>query len=139
MKKVLFGLSVIGMTAMVSCKKDEAKKTEETPATEVTATEETTETAPEATETAASSSVEVPKFSTPEMQKLADDYAAYYAEVIAASKSGDAAKMTELQTKGQEWATKTTSAMSKMTPEDAQKWSAFATALAQEQANAAKK
>lgn len=135
MKKVLFGLSVIGMTAMVSCKKEEAK-TEDAPATEVTATEET----PATTETTevTTATVEVPKFSTPEMQKFADDYAAYYAEALAASKSGDAAKITALQTKGQEWATKTTAAMSKMTPEDAQKWSAFATALAQEQANAAK-
>ena len=134
MKKVLFGLSVIGMTAMVSCKKEEVK-TEEAPATEVTATEEVpAETTMETT----TATVEVPKFSTPEMQKFADDYAAYYAEVFAASKSGDAAKITALQTKGQEWATKATTAMSKMTPEDAQKWSTFATALAQEQANAAK-
>ena len=134
MKKVLFGLSVIGMTAMVSCKKEEAKP--EAPATEVTATEETpaAETPAETT----TATVEVPKFSTPEMQKFADEYAAYYAEAMAASKSGDAAKITALQAKGQEWATKTTAAMSKMTPEDAQKWSAFATALAQEQANAVK-
>ena len=130
MKKVLFGLSVIGMTAMVSCKKEEVK-TEEAPATEVTATEET----PAETTTA---TVEVPKFSTPEMQKFADEYAAYSAEAMAAAKSGDAAKITALQAKGTEWATKTTAAMSKMTPEDAQKWSTFATALAQEQANSMK-
>ena len=131
MKKVLFGLSVIGMTAMVSCKKEEVK-TEEAPATEVTATEET----PAAETTTAT--VEVPKFSTPEMQKFADEYAAYSAEAMAAAKSGDAAKITALQAKGTEWATKTTAAMSKMTPEDAQKWSTFATALAQEQANSMK-
>ena len=131
MKKVLFGLSAIGMTAMVSCKKEEVK-TEEAPATEVTATEET----PAAETTTAT--VEVPKFSTPEMQKFADEYAAYSAEAMAAAKSGDAAKITALQAKGTEWATKTTAAMSKMTPEDAQKWSTFATALAQEQANSMK-
>ncbi|MFC6097152.1 hypothetical protein ACFPVY_10905 [Flavobacterium qiangtangense] len=135
MRKVLFGLSVIGMTAMVSCKKEEVK-TEETPATEVTATEETpaTETPAETT----TATVEVPKFSTPEMQKFADEYAAYSTEAMAAAKSGDAAKITALQAKGTEWATKTTAAMSKMTPEDAQKWSTFATALAQEQANSMK-
>jgi hypothetical protein len=135
MKKVLFGLSVIGMTAMISCKKEEVKT--EATATETTATETpaTEETPAEVTTTA---TVEVPKFSTPEMQKFADDYAAYYAEVLAVSKSGDAAKITALQAKGQEWATKSAAAMSKMTPEDAQKWSTFATALAQEQANAAK-
>ena len=136
MKKVLFGLSVIGMTAMVSCKKEEAK-TEEAPATEVTATEETPAVAETPAETT-TATVEVPKFSTPEMQKFADEYAAYYAESIAAAKSGDAAKITALQAKGQEWATKTTAAMSKMTPEDAQKWSTFAAALAQEQANSMK-
>ena len=130
MKKVLFGLSVIGMSAMVSCK--EEVKTEEAPATEVVAVEET----PAAEVTTAT--VEVPKFSTPEMQKFADEYAAYYADMIAVSKSGDAAKITELQAKSQEWATKATAAMSKMSPEDAQKWSTFATALAQEQANAMK-
>jgi len=135
MKKVLFGLSVIGMTAMVSCKKEEAK-TEDAPATEVTATEETPATETPAVTT--TTTVEVPKFSTPEMQKFADEYAAYTAEAIAVSKSGDAAKITALQAKAQEWATKTTAAMSKMTPEDAQKWSTFATALAQEQANSMK-
>lgn len=135
MKKLLFGLSILGMVAMVSCK-DAETKTEEATETEATGTEETTVTE---TETAdATSAVEVPKFSNEEVQKFADDYAAYYADVIAVTKSGDAAKIAELQTKATEWATKTQSVMTKMSPDDAKKWGEFATALATSQANAAK-
>ena len=67
------------------------------------------------------------------MQKFASDYAKYTEDVIAAAKSNDAAKVAELQTKASEWATKSQAAVAKMTPEDAKKWSEFATALANAQ------
>lgn len=129
MKKVLFALSVVGLTTMVSCKKDEVKV--ETESVDTTAVETA---APVVEETKTTTTVEVPTFSNDEVQKFASDYAKYTEDVIAAAKSNDAAKVAELQTKASEWATKSQAALAKMTPEDAKKWSEFATALANAQA-----
>ena len=129
MKKVLFALSVVGLTTMVSCKKDEVKV--ETESVDTTAVETA---APVVEETKTTTTVEVPTFSNDEVQKFASDYAKYTEDVIAAAKSNDAAKVAELQTKASEWATKSQAAVAKMTPEDAKKWSEFATALANAQA-----
>lgn len=129
MKKVLFALTVVGLTTMVSCKKDEVKV--ETESVDTTAVETA---APVVEETKTTTTVEVPTFSNDEVQKFASDYAKYTEDVIAAAKSNDAAKVAELQTKASEWATKSQAALAKMTPEDAKKWSEFATALANAQA-----
>ena len=129
MKKVLFALSVVGLTTMVSCKKDEVKVETESVDTTAVDTE-----APVVEETKTTTTVEVPTFSNDEVQKFASDYAKYTEDVIAAAKSNDAAKVAELQTKASEWATKSQAAVAKMTPEDAKKWSEFATALANAQA-----
>lgn len=129
MKKVLFALTVVGLTTMVSCKKDEVKV--ETESVDTTAVETA---APVVEETKTTTTVEVPTFSNDEVQKFASDYAKYTEDVIAAAKSNDAAKVAELQTKASEWATKSQVALAKMTPEDAKKWSEFATALANAQA-----
>ena len=129
MKKVLFALSVVGLTTMVSCKKDEVKV--ETETVDSTAVETA---APVVEETTTTTTVEVPTFSNDEVQKFASDYAKYTEDVIAAAKSNDAAKVAELQAKASEWATKSQAALAKMTPEDAKKWSEFATALANAQA-----
>lgn len=129
MKKVLFALSVVGLTTMVSCKKDEVKVETESVDTTAVNTE-----APVVEETKTTTTVEVPTFSNDEVQKFASDYAKYTEDVIAAAKSNDAAKVAELQTKASEWATKSQAALAKMTPEDAKKWSEFTTALATAQA-----
>lgn len=129
MKKVLFALTVVGLTTMVSCKKDEVKV--ETESVDTTAVETA---APVVEETKTTTTVEVPTFSNDEVQKFASDYAKYTEDVIAAAKSNDVAKVAELQTKASEWATKSQAALAKMTPEDAKKWSEFATALANAQA-----
>lgn len=122
-------LSVVGLTTMVSCKKDEVKV--ETESVDTTAVETA---APVVEETKTTTTVEVPTFSNDEVQKFASDYAKYTEDVIAAAKSNDAAKVTELQAKASEWATKSKAALAKMTPEDAKKWGEFATALANAQA-----
>ncbi|MFJ1354120.1 hypothetical protein ACILDV_08425 [Capnocytophaga canimorsus] len=79
------------------------------------------------------SSVEVPKFKSPEVQKFADEYANYYKEVSEAVKSGSAEKVQQLQTKATEWATKSQEYLSKMTAEDAKTWSEWVTKLTQNQ------
>ncbi|WON95843.1 MULTISPECIES: hypothetical protein [unclassified Sphingobacterium] len=70
--------------------------------------------------------VPIPKFSSAETQKLAEDYTKYIKEFIAVAKSGDVVKLKELASKRQEWATKETEAVSKFTPEDAKLWKAYA-------------
>ena len=128
MKKVLFALSLVGLTAMVSCKKEEVK----VEATTVDSTAVQTE-APVETKTETTTSVAIPDFSNDEVQKYAEDYAKYMEDVMAASKSNDAAKITELQAKASEWATKSQAVTAKMTPEDAKKWGEFVTSLANAQ------
>lgn len=128
MKKVFLTFAVAGLVTLTSCDKKEAD-----PAVETT-TETTTETDPQTeapvTETEATASVEVPKFSNADVQKFADEYAAFYAEMIAASKAGDQTKLTELQTKAVEWAQKSQEWTTKMTPEDAKLWAEWAQKLA---------
>lgn len=133
MKKVVLALGVIAMVSMTSCNKD--KKVEEG-ATE--ATEQAEGTSEEGTEEAASS-IEVPEFSTPEMNEYAKEYAAYLEEVAEVTKSGDAEKIKELAEKGKDWAAKSAEKLKTMTPEDMQKWSEWASKIAQEQAAAMQK
>ena len=132
MKKVFLALTVIGLVTLTSC--DDKKKAEET-------TVENTETTPEAdpaveteVETTATTTVEVPKFSNSDVQKFADEYGAFYSEMIAASKAGDQAKLTELQGKAVEWAQKSQTFTQKMTAEDMKLWSDWAQKLASEAA-----
>ena len=65
---------------------------------------------------------EVPKFSNEETQKFAKEYAAYYKEVLEASKAKDAAKIAELGQKGQDLAKSAQEKMTKMFAEDAKVW-----------------
>lgn len=134
MKKIILSLGAVALISMTSCEKKEATKTDTTP------TENTASTNDTATNNTASTDapktvmgVEVPKFSNPEAQKFADEYAAFMAEATEVSKSGDAAKMQEFSKKTQEWATKQAEMASKMTPEDAKLWSDFAMKLSQAQ------
>lgn len=127
MKKVFLTFAVAGLVTLTSCDK------KADPAVETT-TETTTETNPETeapvTQTEATAEVDVPKFSNSDVQKFADEYASFYAEMIAAAKAGDQAKVSELQTKAVEWAQKSQEFTSKMTPEDARLWAEWAQKLA---------
>ena len=80
----------------------------------------------------AAGEVAIPKFSSAETQKLAEDYTKYIKEFITVAKSGDVVKLKELASKRQEWATKETEAVSKFTPEDAKLWKAYAESLGRE-------
>lgn len=134
MKKLVLALGVIAMVSMTSCKKD--KKVEEG----IETTEQTEGTSEEGTEeTAKESSIEVPEFSTPEMNDFAKEYAVFLEENMEVVKSGDQAKIQELSTKAQEWASKSAEKLKGMTPEDAKKWADWATKVAQEQAAAMQK
>ena len=140
MKKLVFALGAVAMLSMVSCGKKETPA--EKPATEATADSTAQETAEPAAEEKAAEGVagalsEVPKFSNEETQKFAEEYAAYYKEVLEAAKAKDAAKSAELAQKAQDLAKSAQEKMTKMTPEDAKVWGEWAQKIATEVAAAA--
>lgn len=122
-------LGAFAALSLTSCKKEEPKTAE------TTATAEATESAAKVEDVVSSS--DVPKFSDPEITKFAEEYNTYVKDMMAASKAQDATKIQELSAKGQEWATKSQTAMAKMTAEDQKLWSDYYTKLAQDMTNAA--
>jgi len=140
MKKLVFALGAVVMLSMVSCGKKETPA--EKPATEAAADSTAQEAAQPAAEEKAAEGVagalsEVPKFSNEETQKFAEEYAAYYKEVLEAAKAKDAAKSAELAQKAQDLAKSAQEKMTKMTPEDAKVWGEWAQKIATEVAAAA--
>ena len=140
MRKLVFALGAVAMLSMVSCGKKETPA--EKPATEETAKEGEATEQPAAEEKAAEGDVagafaDVPKFSNEEVQKFAEEYAAYYKEVFEAYKAKDAAKSAELAQKAQDLAKSAQEKMTKMTPEDAKLWADWAQKIATEAAAAA--
>ena len=139
MKKLVFALGAVAMLSMVSCGKKETPA--EKPATEEAAKEGEATEQPAAEEKAAEGVAgalsEVPKFSNEEVQKFAEEYAAYYKEVLEASKAKDAAKIAELGQKGQDLAKSAQEKMTKMSAEDAKVWGEWAQKIATEVAAAA--
>jgi len=139
MKKLVFALGAVAMLSMVSCGKKETPA--EKPATEAadSTAQETAEPAAEekAAEGVAGALSEVPKFSNEETQKFAEEYAAYYKEVLEAAKAKDAAKSAELAQKAQDLAKSAQEKMTKMTPEDAKAWGEWAQKITTEVAAAA--
>ena len=140
MRKLVFALGAVAMLSMVSCGKKETPA--EKPATEAAADSTAQETAEPAAEEKAAEGVagalsEVPKFSNEETQKFAEEYAAYYKEVLEAAKAKDAAKSAELAQKAQDLAKSAQEKMTKMTPEDAKAWGEWAQKITTEVAAAA--
>ena len=127
MKKTIFILGAFAALSLTSCKKEEPKTTEPTATAEPAAAK--------AEDVVASS--DLPKFSSPEITKFAEEYNTYVKDMMAASKAQDATKIQELSAKAQEWATKAQTAMAKMTPEDQKLWTEYYTKLSQDMTNAA--
>ena len=138
MRKLVFALGAVAMLSMVSCGKKETPA--EQPATEEAAKEGEATEQPAAEEKAAegvaNAFADVPKFSNEEVQKFAEEYAAYYKEVFEANKAKDAAKLAELGQKGVDFAKSAQEKLTKMTPEDAKLWADWAQKIATEAAAA---
>ena len=135
MKKLVVALGAVAMLSMVSCGKKETPA--EQPATEevakdsaAEATEQPAAEGEKVAENVADAFADVPKFSNEETQKFAEEYAAYYKEVLEASKAKDAAKLAELGQKGQELAKSAQEKMTKMSAEDAKVWVEWAQKIA---------
>lgn len=119
-------LALISLLAVACKDKKEDKKEEPTtaPTTTPTTTEPTTTTTPPATD--------VPKFSDPEVQKFANDYAAFINEYKAGM--NDPAKLADLTQKLQDWSKKSTDIGVKLAskPEEAAAWSNWLLKIAEE-------
>lgn len=130
MKKLVLSALFASTMLVVSC--DKKKGVEETTTTETeTTVDPVTDT--QTTTTTTETTLEVPKFNSPEAQKFAEEYTAYVKEQMEAAKSGDAAKIQELQAKAAEWTKRQTELAAKLTPADAKLWQEYAMKLAQQQ------
>ena len=125
MKKLFLVVAIAGFITSCKDKKDE-KKAEDATTTTSTTTEEPKM---EPTTTAATG---VPSFSDPEVQKFANDYAAFMANYKAGMQ--DPAKMADLTKDMQEWTAKSNTITMKLsqTPGEAKKWGEWAMAISKE-------
>ncbi len=120
MNKLFIAFGLASTLAIFGCSKEvEAEK-------EAASNTSTTAEAP------AEVSSDIPQFSSPEIQKFAKEYAVFQKEIMDAAKSGDAAKIQELQGKATEWIGKAQEVEQQMTPEDAQKWANWTQKLVEE-------
>jgi hypothetical protein len=126
MKKLFAVLAVVAI--MTSCK--DKNKEETKPSVPTTSTPEIT--TPKEPTTATTGTAGVPKFSDPEVQKFANDYAAFIAEYKSGMK--DPAKLMELSKTAKEWAAKGQSIPMKMAahPEEAKAWAEWWLAMNKE-------
>lgn len=139
MKKLIFGLSVVGLLFAVSCKKEESKEVvaTETPAV---STEMQAPAAPaNAADTTAAAVTEakvaalaIPAFKSADLAKYAQDYTVYAKDLAAAAKAGNAAKLAELQAKGADWVKNFQALAGKLSADDMKLWNDYKTQLAAE-------
>lgn len=128
MKKTFLGFAVAAVL-MVACNNAENKST----TTGDSAVNESIEhEVAKAPSTDVHTHGDVPKFSSPEIQQLADSYATFYHDYAEAVKSKDVAKLQAYATDAGSWATKAQEAMSKMTAEDVEKWTQWSQKVASE-------
>ena len=134
MKKLFAVLALAGV--MVSC--NNKKKDEKAPEKDTTTTTNTTNTTTETTTETTTAPAGVPTFSDPEVQKFANDYAAF----ITQYKSGmtDPAKAAELAKSAQEWSKRSTEIAMKLAakPDEAKAFSEWLMGLAKEMMPATK-
>lgn len=118
MKKLFAVLALAGI--MASC--NNKKKDEPKPESDTTTTTTTTNTDAPPADAPAANTAGVPAFSDPDVQKFANDYAAFIAEYKAGF--NDPAKLAELSKNLQEWSAKATEIGMKLAakPEEAQAW-----------------
>ncbi len=133
MKKLFAVLAIAGFMTACKDKKDE-KKVEDTMTTTPTTTTTTTDnpTTPTTTDNMSSGTITAPKFSDPEVQQFANDYAAFWNEYKAGK--NDPAKLADLSKKMSDWSTKAQSVGMKLakTPNEAKVWSDWVVSINKE-------
>lgn len=130
MKKLL--LTVVIAASLVACNSTSTKKDGSADSTKT----ENKAQEPEKDAAAPASSSDVPKFSNAEIQKLAEEYATFMKEYIAAYQAKDNAKIAELGTKFQEYGTSTATTLSTMSAGDAKLWTDYFTKVTEDMTKA---
>lgn len=121
MKKLFLAITVIGLVTVTSCKKEEEKMNDAIQDTTEQVAETTVENV-EAANDVDAAIASIPQFSSPEVQKFAEEYAAFAKEAATAAQSGDTSKIQELQAKTVEWTRKIGEINQKLSADEAQKF-----------------
>jgi hypothetical protein len=132
MKKVILSCTAVALFTfgLISCGENK-ETTKETTTTETTTTEAT-----KPAETVAS---DAPTFSNEEVNKGLAEYKSMINDYVAAIQSKDQAKAADLTTKAQAVSASMSSWMTKLKPEETQKFTEYMTKLSQEWSAAAMK
>jgi hypothetical protein len=134
MKKLLVILAITGSVVACNNKSDSKETRKDTSATNTNATTTSPQvTSPENTSTSTSGvTIDVPKFKDPEVQKFADDYAAWVITYRAALK--DPAKAQEMQKQSTDWSNRSQALTAKLMadPAEYQKMAMFMMKMTQE-------
>lgn len=135
MKRILLAGTACALFAsvLVSCGENKETSTE----TETTTTTTTESELPADDGAAAASVSDAPTFSDEEVNKGLAEYKALIDEYAAAVKEKNQAKIAELTTKAQEASQNMQSWMTKLKPEETQKFTEYTQQLSQEWSNAA--
>jgi hypothetical protein len=133
MKKLFAVIALAGV--MVSC--GNKKKEEKTAGKDTTVTNTTNTTGDQTTTTTTTNTAGVPTFSDPEVQKFANDYAAFVTDYKNGLK--DPAKLAELTKSMQDWSSRSQSIGMKLAsnPEEAKKWTDWVMVISKELTDAA--
>lgn len=128
MKKILLIITALGLIAFTSCKNQEEDVSDVTEGIDSIVNDaEELEDYEQVQIDASKVASDIPQFSDPEVQKLAEEYSAYFNELMQAG--DDTEKLHELLGEGVEWSKRVSQLTQKMSEEDLDKWSRWSSQL----------
>lgn len=128
MKKTFLIFTAIGLIAFTSCKNQEEDVSDVTEGIDSIVNDaEELEDYEQVQIDASKVASDIPQFSDPEVQKFAEEYSAYFNELMQAG--DDTEKLHELLGEGVEWSKRVSQLTQKMSEEDLDKWSRWSSQL----------
>lgn len=128
MKKTFLIITALGLIAFTSCKNQEENVSDVTEGIDSIANDaEELEDYEQVQIDASKVASDIPQFSDPEVQKFAEEYSAYFNELMQAG--DDTEKLHELLGEGVEWSKRVSQLTQKMSEEDLDKWSRWSSQL----------
>ena len=128
MKKTFLIFTALGLIAFTSCKNQEEDVSDVTEGIDSIINDaEELEDYEQVQIDASKVASDIPQSSDPEVQKLAEEYSAYFNELMQAG--DDTEKLHELLGEGVEWSKRVSQLTQKMSEEDLDKWSRWSSQL----------
>lgn len=128
MKKTFLIFTALGLIAFTSCKNQEEDVSDVTEGIDSIVNDaEELEDYEQVQIDASKVASDIPQFSDPEIQKFAEEYSAYFNELMQAG--DDTEKLHELLGEGVEWSKRVSQLTQKMSEEDLDKWSRWSSQL----------